>query len=514
MATLDIALAEPGLSDLLERGLPGALWEGDASAWPDVSREGIRDWVGWVGVLEQMQAVAPELAGWAAEVRAELPSTVLLGMGGSSLAPEVLRRTFGAGELHVLDTTHPRAVEAAERDDCLYLVASKSGSTVETRSHEAFFLERSGGDARRFVAVSDPGSGLAADARARGYRRLFENRRDIGGRYSALSYFGLVPAALAGLDVEQLLERAAEMRRRCAEPSPGNPGLALGAALGQLARSGRDKVTIVATGAFESFGLWAEQLVAESTGKAGTGLVPVVGEPLGDPGAYGEDRVFVHLRASSEADAAMDALRAAGQPVITLDVTDPHDVAAEFFRWEVATACAGSLLAINPFDQPNVQESKDNTNRLLAAFERDGRLPDAQADAIDAVVRAARPGAYVAIMAYVDPFSADEARYGRVRARLRDRLGVATTFGYGPRFLHSTGQLHKGGPQTGVFVQVVDPDAGDLPIPGRPFGFGTLIAAQSLGDLQALRGRDRPVARLTEAELEQALEAAMDSNGR
>jgi hypothetical protein len=327
---------------------------------------------------------------------------------------------------------------------------------------------------------------------------VFTNPPDIGGRYSVLSYFGLVAAALAGIDVEALLGTIRED-----EHGPEiYGGAALGAALGGLGRIGRDKVTIVAEGRFASFGLWAEQLLAESTGKEGKGLVPVAGEQLGDPDVYGSDRVFVHLRSDGSHDGAMHRLAEAGHPVLTREISDPHELANEFLQWEVATAAAGMLLGINPFDQPNVAESKANTNHVLEEWEGSGALPDPGADSIDDVLGAIAPGGYVAIMAYVDPTEPNEERLRPVRTAIRDRYQVATTFGFGPRFLHSTGQLHKGGPQVGCFIQVVDPDPGDLPIPGKPFGFGTLIQAQAIGDRQALRSRGRPVARVTPDELE------------
>jgi glucose-6-phosphate isomerase len=507
-------VVEAGVRELLELGLPDALWRRDATPWRGVAERDIADWVGWVPVVDEMRRGAGELGEWAAATRADLSHATLLGMGGSSLGPEVLRQTLALPSLTVLDTTHPSAVRRAERDDSLFVVASKSGGTIETRSHEACFLRRANEDASRFVAVTDPGTGLDRDASERGYRHVFRNRADIGGRYSVLSYFGMVPAALAGADVGRLLDSAAAMVEACRRADAENPGLALGGALGALAREGRDKVTIVADEPYGSFGLWAEQLLAESTGKNGVGLVPVAGEPLGDPDVYGDDRVFVHLRAAGGgADGALAALADAGHPVLVLELADPHDLGGEFFRWEVATAAAGALLRINPFDQPNVQEAKDLTARVLADWERDRALPPADAESVEDVLRAAEPGSYVAILAYVDPGGADEAAFTRVRAALRDRFRVATTFGYGPRYLHSTGQLHKGGPPTGCFLQVVDRDVEDLAIPGRQFGFATLMEAQALGDLQALRGRGRPVARVPVERFEESVTTAMTAIG-
>ncbi|HEX3329346.1 MAG TPA: hypothetical protein VHS27_05445 [Gaiellales bacterium] len=469
----------------------------DPSPWPGDQAE-IADRMGWLPVVAAMRGQATELNEWAADVRGRLPHAVQLGMGGSSLGPEVLRQTFDSDRLDVTDTTFPDAVRASEHTDALYVVASKSGGTLETRSHEAYFWERTGGDPSRFAAITDAGSDLESTALARGYRRTFRNPSDIGGRYSVLSYFGLVAAALAGIDIEALLGSIAE-----GEQGPEiHAGGALGAALGGLGRSGRDKVTIVAEGRFASFGLWAEQLLAESTGKQGKGLVPVAGEVLGDPDVYGSDRVFVHLRSDGSNDHAMHLLAEAGHPVLTREISDPHELANEFLQWEVATAAAGMLLGIDPFDQPNVAESKANTDRVLKEWEGSGRLPDPGADSIDDVLGGIQAGGYVAIMAYVDPTVPNEDRFRPVRTAIRDRYQVATTFGFGPRFLHSTGQLHKGGPQVGCFIQVVDPDPGDLPIPGKPFGFGTLIQAQAIGDRQALRSRSRPVAVMTPDELE------------
>jgi glucose-6-phosphate isomerase/transaldolase/glucose-6-phosphate isomerase len=489
-----VAAAE---AELEEADFLGRIRSGDPSLWRG-DQDAIRDRLGWLPVVAKMRPGAVELNEWAAEVQGTLPHAVLLGMGGSSLGPEVLRQTFDSDRPDVTDTTYPAAVRASEHRDALYLVSSKSGGTLETRSHEAYFWERTGGDPSRFAVVTDPGTDLERTARERGYRRVFQNPADIGGRYSVLSYFGLVAAALAGIDVAALLDTIPT-----GEQGPDiYGGAALGAALGGLARKGRNKVTIVAEGRFASFGLWAEQLLAESTGKEGTGLVPVAGEELGDPDVYGSDRVFVHLRSDGSHDRAMHHLAEAGHPVLTREISDPHELGNEFLQWEVATAAAGMLLGIDPFDQPNVAESKANTDRVLQEWEQTGELPDPESDSIEDVFRAIEPGGYVAIMAYVDPTEPNEQRYRPARTGIRDRHKVATTFGFGPRFLHSTGQLHKGGPQVGCFIQVVDPDPGDLPIPGKKFGFGTLIRAQAIGDLQALRGRGRPVARVTPDELE------------
>jgi glucose-6-phosphate isomerase/transaldolase/glucose-6-phosphate isomerase len=454
-------------------------------------------------------------------VRADgMRDAVVLGMGGSSLAPEVLRQSYGAQpgglRLHVLDTTDPVAIrqltDQLDPTRTLFVVSSKSGGTVETLSHFAHFNEvvRAAGveqPGRHFVAVTDPGTSLAKLAQDNGFRHVFENRADIGGRYSALSFFGIVPAALAGIDVARLLDRTAQMVAQCRPEvyPPLNAGLVLGTVMGLLHGVGRDKVTILAPPPIASFGLWAEQLIAESTGKEDRGLVPVAGEPIGDPDSYGGDRLFVALRVQDDAtfDRQIEALEKADQPVVTLQLDGREDVGAEFFRWEFAVAVAGASLQIDPFDQPNVQESKDNTRKVLDAFLQDGRLPHDDvalladsADAVRRLVDQAFPGDYVAIMAYVPPTAENEDALQELRTAIRDRRRVATTVGFGPRFLHSTGQLHKGGPNTGVFLQLTVDDPVDVPIPGQPYTFSTLKQAQALGDLQSLRAHGRRVLRI------------------
>ncbi|HEV3401311.1 MAG TPA: hypothetical protein VG078_05775, partial [Acidimicrobiales bacterium] len=422
----------------------------------------------------------------------------LMGMGGSSLFPEVMVETFGAAEGHlqllVLDTTDPEAIgrvaDALPLDRTLFVAASKSGGTIETRSHLELFWERVGRP-EQFAVVTDPGSELGTLARERGFRKVFENRPDIGGRYSALSHFGLVPAALLGVDVCELLDRTGHMAAATAPcvPPDRNPALRLGAVMAAAARAGRDKLTIVLPPEIETFGLWLEQLIAESTGKRGTGVLPVVGEPLGAPEHYGDDRLFVAI--GSTFSAQLDALANAGHPVVELPYTDPFDVGAEVFRWEWATCLAGAALGINPFDQPNVAEAKAATARVLSEG-----MPELAAEPVAGMLEQLRPGDYLAIHAYIDPWSEVVGRLQEVRVAVRDRFKVATTLGIGPRFLHSTGQFHKGGPPTGVFVQVVGEDDVDLPIPGQPFGFGTLIRAQAAGDLQTLRRRGLRAARV------------------
>jgi transaldolase/glucose-6-phosphate isomerase len=491
------------------------LWAKDSTLWSadPGKREEIRDRLGWLNVAEKMLEHGSEFRQLAKDGRG-YTDVVLLGMGGSSLCPDVLRNTFGSTKghpkLHVLDTTDPATILATRRKvtlaKTLFIVASKSGETTETLSHFAYFWDvvKSG---RQFAAITDPGSGLEKLAKDHDFRWIFSNPPDIGGRYSALSYFGLVPGALIGVDVEELLERAVEMGHACADsvPAETNPGVWLGAVMGELAVRGRNKLTLIASPKVATFGYWVEQLIAESTGKLGKGIVPVEGEPLGRPPVYGNDRFFVYIRMDSDApNRAVTALEKAGQPVVTLTLRDKLDLGGEFLRWEIATAIAGSVLGIDPFDQPNVQESKDNTKRVLAQFKSKGKLPPADSLAaararsgVKSLLERVKPGAYFAIMAYTTRTATSEAAMSAIRTAVRDGTRIATTAGYGPRFLHSTGQLHKGGPKTGLFLQVVQQDARDVPIPGQPFSFSTLKQAQSLGDLQSLSSRKLPVVRVT-----------------
>jgi transaldolase/glucose-6-phosphate isomerase len=488
--------------------LPRRIWDHDPTVWKDdPDTPEIRDRLGWLTVGKAMAQQAKALAAFAGEVRAEFGKVVLCGMGGSSLAPEVLWRTFGAAPGHpalrVLDSTDPRAVRDAEQGDLaktLFIISSKSGTTQESDSFFRYFWERTGGRGSQFVAITDPGTPLDRLAAERGFRRSFLNPSDIGGRYSALSYFGLVPAALIGIDVEMLLHRAHRMAEACAACVPvlENPAAWLGAILGEGALAGRNKATFVLSPGIASFGLWVEQLIAESTGKEGTGILPVAGEPLGAPEVYGDDRLFIGMSLagddSAETDARMAALEHAGHPVVHLRLEDRYDLGQEFFRWEFATAVAGAVLRINPFDQPNVAESKANTKAVLAR--RGKPSPAATAVELKRFLAGIRPGDYLAIMAYLPPTPENDRRLAAVRLRLRDRLKVATTLGYGPRYLHSTGQLHKGGPAIGHFLQIAQPAPDDIGIPGEPFGFGELEAAQAEGDLQALRSRGRPAIRI------------------
>jgi hypothetical protein len=432
-----------------------------------------------------------------------LTDVVVMGMGGSSLFPEVVARSFPTGErglrLHVLDSTDPAAVAHIaghlHPDTTLYLASSKSGSTIETRSHLDFFWERVGrGD--RFAVVTDPGSALGALARERGFRHVFENRPDIGGRYSALSFFGLVPAALAGADWVGMVAAAQQVTPSLRSSDPAvNVGLHLGAALAAGVQAGRDKATLVIDPRIETFGLWLEQLLAESTGKQGTGVVPVAGEALGPVDVYGSDRIFISI-GDVEHPVGLDVLADEGHPVIELDLDDLPDLGAHVVMWEVATAVCGAVLGINAFDQPNVAEAKEATNKVLA--DGAGDLPGAT---LAEVLLLLQPGDYVAVQAYMEPADDAVPQLEEIRLLLRDEHRVATTFGLGPRFLHSTGQLHKGGPPTGVFLQVVGADASDAEIPGQEFTFSQLKHAQADGDLLTLDRHGVRACRTTLAEL-------------
>src|SRR5690242_13367306 len=499
------------LAELERARVPKRIWARDPTVWkPDPKTPEIADRLGWLTVGEVMAQQVKMLAGFAEEIRREFDHVVLCGMGGSSLAPEVLWRTFGRRPppgyptLTVLDSTDPRAVTGAVADGevarTLFLISSKSGTTQETDCLYRHFWERSGQRGTQFVAVTDPDTPLARLAAERRFRRAFSNPRDIGGRYSALSYFGLVPAALIGIDVGALLHRAHRPAEAAAPlvPAAQNPAAWLGALLGEAALAGRNKATFVLSPGIGRFGLWVEQLIAESTGKEGKGILPVAGEPLGPPDVYGRDRVFVELSLPGESDDAVQgrlrALNAAGHPVVRLTLEDRYDLGQEFFRWEFATAVAGAILRINAFDQPNVAESKQNTKEVLAG--KKPPTPASSASELDRFFAAIKPGDYLALMAYLPPTPENDRRLAVARAKLRDRLKVATTLGYGPRFLHSTGQLHKGGPPVGHFLQIIERVEQDVPIPGMPYTFGQLESAQAEGDLLALRGRGRPAVRI------------------
>jgi transaldolase / glucose-6-phosphate isomerase len=439
--------------ELVER-----IWSRDASIWTNSGEE---RWLGWLDEPKRMQERVGELRVFADEACAQFDTFVLLGMGGSSLAPEVLKRTFGVKSLHVLDTTHPamlrHASEFLDLQKTMFLVSSKSGTTLETRSQFDYYWEQTGGKGDQFVAVTDPGSELEQLAHERGMR-VFAGEPTIGGRYSALSPFGLVPAALMGLDLERILDGAVRMADACR--GDHGPGLHLGLRLGEQWEAGRDKVCIEET--VGRFGLWAEQLIAESTGKHSKGLVPAPGESPDGPDRQRGD----------------------------VELDDPHEIGAELFRWEFAVAVAGSILQINPFDQPNVQAAKDKTKEVLASGE-DPQLPEE--GSLDELLAGAEPPSYVAIQAFIDPVRERELEPLISRAR---ETGCVVTHGLGPRYLHSTGQLHKGGPPTGLFVQVADDTGDEIPIPGQEFGFGRLIRAQAEGDFRSLRDLGRRIVRI------------------
>ncbi|MCY3912914.1 MAG: glucose-6-phosphate isomerase [Chloroflexi bacterium] len=537
--TLDISDAEAraGAERLVAR-----VSDEDASLWSDDAgqRAEIANLLGWIRIAERLEPEADAISEWAARASADIDDVVLLGMGGSSLAPEVMAAMLpaaaGRPRLTVLDSTDPATVrrvsDAIDLARTLFIVASKSGGTLETATLYATFRarykERGIPDAgSHFVAITDPGTSLARRASDDGFARTFLNDPRIGGRYSALSYFGLVPAALIGLDIATLLTRAVEFGQAALQETDmaKNFALRMGLALGDLEERGRDKLTLVLSPTTAPLGAWIEQLVAESTGKQGRGILPVDGEALGDPSVYGDDRVFVGMSVGDEALDGLDALAEAGHPVIRLTMSDVHDLGAEFLRWELATAVAGWMLGINPFVQPNVEESKANTARVLEgvmggasplsdqaasesgeALRVSGASGMTAAQAVTAFLDATAPGDYVSIHAYLDRTPAHEARLQRIQTSIRDRTRLATTLGFGPRFLHSTGQLHKGGPNRGVFMQIISDHREDVPIPGEAYGFATLIDAQAEGDLRSLRDKERRVLRLGASEPAAALD--------
>ena len=519
------------------------LWAGDASLWTGSDEP---NWIGWIGIVESQLDNLTPLLNLQAEVKKEgFKHALLLGMGGSSLCPEVWKETFGAlpgsPELHVLDSTDPAQVRAFEEKadlrKTLFIVSSKSGSTLEPNIFKAYFFDRVkqavGADqaGSRFIAVTDPGSNLEKEAKADRFRHIFPGVKTIGGRYSALSNFGMVPAAVMGLDVERLLDEAERMLHACAPgvPAEENPGLVLGTILGLAANRGLDKLTLFASPGLHDLGAWLEQLLAESTGKEGKGIIPVDRERPGPPEAYGDDRVFAYLRLeeapSAAQDAAILALEKAGHPVVRIHVATKYDLAEEFVRWEVATAIAGAILRINPFNQPDVEASKVATKALTSEYEKTGKLPSeaaffegegvklfadeknqaalkkaAGSPSLTAYLKAhldrLGKGDYLGLLAYVHMTAAHEEALQTARHRVRDRKRVATCLGFGPRFLHSTGQAYKGGPNKGVFLQVTSDDAKDLAVPGQKYTFGVVKAAQARGDFQVLAERDRRALRV------------------
>jgi len=541
------AQVDETLGRSVSEGWVDRIWRRDASVWTDDERvaTSIEQRLGWLDAPVDFRDRVEVLQAFAEGVRAEGFDTALVcGMGGSSMAPEVLARALPAGaaglRLAVLDSTDPAAVHSAVASgdplSALYLIATKSGTTSETLAFLAHLwqLEDELHDdipaqtlGQHFVAITDPGRSLEHVPHTDLFRSVFLNPPDVGGRYSALTNVGLVPAALLDLDLHALIDDAVLMAERCRQPEERNPGLWLGVALGVLARAGRDKLTLVIEPAWASFGAWLEQLIAESTGKRGVGIVPVDGETLGSPDVYGDDRVFVRLsRATNEAwqaetGASLDALADAGAPVIDLVLDEGEGLGGEFFRWQFATAVCGAVLGINPFDEPNVTESKENTGRLLDLYRQTGSLPTeevlveepplrligdaplrltvAHATAADELRRhlaRVRPQGYLSVQAFVAPGAARDAALSDIQQLLRDGTGRPVTVGYGPRFLHSTGQLHKGGPPSGCFIQLVADHAEDVPIPGRHETFGMLIDAQALGDFMALEAHDLPVLRV------------------
>jgi len=515
------------------------IWNIDPTVWTGVGED---QWLGWLSLPIEQRPELNRAVRLANQVKhEEVSDVVLLGMGGSSLAPEVIRSVTGTKEgypnLRLLDSTDPAQILAVEREidlrRTLFLVASKSGSTLEVNILKQYFFHRcvqKFGELEagsHFVLTTDPGSKLYQIAEQEHFRKIFTGVPTVGGRYSALSNFGIVPAALVGVDVSMMLDRAEAMARRCANDGDENTAFQLGAILGELALAGRDKPTMIAPPALASFGAWLEQLIAESLGKHGQGIIPIDGEIPGRPEVYGDDRVFVHLRYTSAPDAATDQaverLERAGHPVVRIDWPDRHALGAEFYRWEFATAIMGAVLDVNPFDQPDVEESKIVTRRLAGEYERTGKLPDDPAvvrepgmslhvDArnqkllathppsvaayFEAFLGLLRPGDYFALLAFIEMNGENEAALQAIRGMVRDRKKVATCVGFGPRFLHSTGQAHKGGPNTGVFLQITCDDAEDIQVPGQRYSFGTIRLAQARGDFEVLSSRGRRLMRI------------------
>jgi transaldolase/glucose-6-phosphate isomerase len=547
------------LEDWRRHGKIRRLWAGDATLWTGKDEA---DWLGWLTIVGEERARLDQLRAFAEEVRAAgFRHVLLLGMGGSSLGPEVLAQTFGrqvnAPELLVLDSTDPAQIREFEsRIDparTLFIVSSKSGGTLEPNVLKQYFFERvrqavgQEQAGRHFIAITDPGSSMQQVAERDRFRHVFFGKPSIGGRYSVLSDFGMVPAAAMGLDLPRFLEATSAMVRSCCASAPPaqNPGVVLGAIMGTLGRRGRDKVTIVASPAIAGLGAWLEQLLAESTGKQGKGLIPVDGEPLGPPEVYGDDRLFAYLRLNEDVDGGQDqavaALEAAGQPVVRIDIADRYQIGQEFFRWEIATAVAGSIIGINPFDQPDVEASKVRTRELTSVYERDGALPEETpvfegdgfklfADPANArTLRTAGepgavasylkrhldrlgPGDYCTLLAYVARNEGHHEQLQAIRRLIRDRKRVATCLGFGPRFLHSTGQAYKGGPNSGVFLQITCDDEVDLEVPGQKYSFGIVKAAQARGDFEVLAERGRRALRThLGADVESGLGALEDA---
>jgi glucose-6-phosphate isomerase len=498
-----------GRSELADSDIAGRIWRKDYTLWKPEPAE-ITQRLGWLNATDWLEEQLPQLYAFGEEVRrAGFRHAVVLGMGGSSLGAETLRQVFGSTSGHpemiVLDSTLPAVVrgvaEKIEPEKTLFLVSSKSGTTTEPlclfRYFQKLVLSASGNAGDNFIAITDPGTPLAALAGEQRFRRTFLNPADIGGRYSVLSYFGMVPAAIMGIDIPKLIKRANMMRQKCREDSPQrNPGTYLGTLMGTMALRGRNKLTIVTSPPVQGFGLWVEQLIAESTGKEGRGIVPIIGEPRLEPKYYGNDRLFIYIRLKDSADAETDdwirRLKDSGQPAVTLEMDDSYDLGAEFFRWEFATAIAGAVLGINPFDQPNVQAAKKATEDTLRDYQRTGELAPAELDRPqDNLLSDTSEGDYLAVLAYLPQSGETDRVITEFRRRVARKYRIATTAGYGPRYLHSTGQLHKGGANKGRFVLVTARRRSDLAIPGRPYTFGVLADAQAAGDARALRSSGR-----------------------
>lgn len=509
------SLVESTFLRLDQESIVTRMWQGDHRVWSDTPTE-IEDRLGWLTLPEKMTGKVSALSSFASQVReAGFRNVVLLGMGGSSLGPEVIRRTLGSGpgfpELRVLDSTLPSWIQGAEEAidpaRTIFLVSSKSGTTIESNTLCSHFQQRvtdavgEGPAGGNFVAITDPGTPLELLGQREGFRHVFLNPPEIGGRYSVLSYFGMVPAALIGLDLEDFLGRAGAMQESCSvAEAAANPGARLGAIMGSMAVEGRDKLTLVTSPALAGFGLWVEQLLAESLGKSGKGIIPVAGEPELPPDRYSDDRLIVYLRLRGDDNTATDSLTdsiSGNHPTVRLELRDRADLGAEFYRWEFATAVAGHILGVHPFDQPNVQGAKDKTDLVLEQFTTTGHLPSIETgEAMGNLLGKAKSGDYLAILAYLPDNEEVCSALAQLRLRLTQKLGIPTTTGFGPRYLHSTGQLHKGGPNSGIFLQLTADHPAEMPIPGRPYSFGTLADAQSTGDLQALRELGWRVARV------------------
>ncbi len=523
---------------LISAGVPSRLWSHDPTLWTsDVAGEQeIRNRMGWLELPKTSRPALPEIRDFVSQVRsAGLDHVLLLGMGGSSLAPEVLSLCFPPSTnpevtFSILDSTDPAQVLAADGafppGNTLYLVSSKSGGTAEVNALFNYFWERTGHDGSHFVAITDPGTSLEALANARGFRKIFHSDSSVGGRYSALTHFGLVPAALLGIDLERLLDRAQWMMDQCAPDISGarNPGLVLGAILGQFALDGRNKLTFLADESIAPLGSWLEQLIAESSGKGGKGILPVVGEngtglvqnTQGFEG-LGSDRLFIYLRLEGKLDASVKFLQDSGQPVLVFTLSDAYDLGAEFYRWEVATAVACAVLGVNAFDQPDVQDAKDRTKTKVTAYSQSKQIDEGQPvwemegikafstmrltgsslqKLLQAFMSSSRKGNYIAINAYLPRNPEMTSALEDLRLAIRLKTGCATTIGFGPRFLHSTGQMHKGGPDIGMFLQITADPVNDLEIPGQGMTFATLERAQALGDYEALAARGRRILRI------------------